>query len=242
MTSLIYLQRLGGINQKLTESGQPGIIEKHPILACRHCFFLGAIVVAAKYVEDNVLSNVLWSKWAAVSPNHLKRIELAILSTLDFDMKVEPANFAKFVQVYVAACQNQQSNNQPELYQVIARKFVIASLIYIFSYKDNTIHNQLVNLKQQSTTFYQPKISQQQYSEHSSPPPLRTSKHHHQQNHESHYSKVCRYDSGISMPATLTPPLTPDENNIVAYSQSSSKPRTRKASANTYHPYRQQLR
>jgi len=58
-----------------------------------HRAFLASLVVSVKYNEDRVYSNSNYAKWGGVHLKEVNRLEWALLSALDFDLRVEPEQY-----------------------------------------------------------------------------------------------------------------------------------------------------
>jgi len=58
-----------------------------------HRAFLGSLVVSVKFNEDLVYSNSHYAKAGGVHLKEVNRLEWALLSSLDFDLRVEPEQY-----------------------------------------------------------------------------------------------------------------------------------------------------
>lgn len=76
-----------------------------------HRVFFASLVVAVKYHEDRVFSNKHYASAGGVHLREVNRLERALLSALDFDLRVGPEQY----QVYEEALTGLQGFRQDEL-------------------------------------------------------------------------------------------------------------------------------
>jgi len=79
VVALVYLDRMAKVEEKLV-----------PCQYNVHRLFLTAVVLAAKFYEDEVQQNNYYARIGGISIQEMNRLELHMLMTLKFDLSVNP--------------------------------------------------------------------------------------------------------------------------------------------------------
>lgn len=77
-----------------------------------HKVFAVSMLLAAKYSEDEIITNTYWARVAMISLEELNRIESAFCSALGFNLYVSPEEFKVFSMAYLPSNLKEQEREK----------------------------------------------------------------------------------------------------------------------------------
>ena len=104
--SMVYVYRL-----KVKTYGAPaGTVQAQPTTSsataipsvCPHCLFVTSLVLANKYVNDEVFTNKYWASWAGMSAAELAGLEQRFLESIDYRLHVKKEVLDAFAAVVLS--------------------------------------------------------------------------------------------------------------------------------------------
>jgi hypothetical protein len=105
VVAMVYLDRL--------QQATPGLRLGH--MNC-HRLLITAVVLAAKYLDDEVYSNAYYARVGGLTTQELNRLEAAMLDLLSWNLSVSPATYALFEDSLLnAACASDSDSYADDL-------------------------------------------------------------------------------------------------------------------------------
>lgn len=141
--ALLYTHRFTSVRLALAESGRCGSkagVDALP--ACPHCIFLGTLMIAFKFTNDNCYKIKYWAEWSKMSRSEITRLEIAILTALNYECVMPQQDFDQWAHIYSTRAARPDSTS-------------LYAAIMLYAQAIRRLHRATVALEEQRAAYQQ---------------------------------------------------------------------------------------